>query len=225
WKTIRHGLEVLATTAKATRHQRERSDIVRQREALALNLINPYYATSDTPSAFRPRTQDLFKTEPFQAIIEQPSDVTVTAADFQPAMDALPDLVAAGAREVQSMILQRMIDGGATNVGSPITPSDFGKIELATSTFFCKARPDYNVLPICGAKDMDSHRCYAFRDEPRHQCLSYDRRASSAVAALIAAADLDPTTTVDHMDELDLRFHSPDLPGESARLALNWRDA
>ncbi|KAG8905745.1 hypothetical protein FRC00_013049, partial [Tulasnella sp. 408] len=140
-------------------------------------------------------------------------------------MDALPDLVAAGAREVQSMILQRMIDGGATNVGSPITPSDFGKMELATSTFFCKSRPEYNVLPICGAKDMDSHRCYAFRDEPRHQCLSHDRRASSAVAALIAAANLDPTTTVDQMDELDLRFHSPDLPGESARLALNWRDA
>ncbi|KAG9042931.1 hypothetical protein FS837_010215 [Tulasnella sp. UAMH 9824] len=226
WKSIRRGLEVLVNEAKVSRHQRERSEIVRQRESLAENLIDAYYTTSDTPSAFRPRARALFQAEPFRAIIEQPNDVTVYAADFQAAVDALPDLVAAGAREVQLAVLQRMLDGGATNVGSPITPSDFDKIELATSTFFCKSMSPYNVLPICGGSDMDSHRCYLFRgSESRHQCLLYDHRASSTVAALIAAANLDPTITVDQMDQLDLRWHCPDLEGEAAQLALNWRDA
>lgn len=227
WKSIRPGLEVLASQAKAARHQEERSDILRERRSLAENLIMAYYTTSDTPSAFRPRARELIQREPFRAIIELPNDVTVSAADFQPALDALPDLVADAAEEFQSMLLQRMIAGGATNVGSPITSSDFAKIELATSTFFCQLRPPaYSGLPICGGEDIDTHLCNLFPpSQSRQLCLSYVHGASSAVAALIAAANLDSTITVDQMDQMDLRFHCPDLPGESARLAMGWRDA
>ncbi|KIO30663.1 hypothetical protein M407DRAFT_20380 [Tulasnella calospora MUT 4182] len=119
-----------------------------------------------------------------------------------------------------------MIDGGATNIDSPTTPSNFGKLELATSTFFCKSSSNHNGLPVCGGDDIDSHRCYTFpASGPRYQCLSYDHRASSAVVALLAAANLDPNTTADQIDQLDLRFHCPSLPDELHRLAMSWRDA
>lgn len=88
--------------------------------------------------------------------------------------------------------------------------SDFWKLEFATSTFFCTSRSNYNGLLICGPEDMDSHRCDTFPAlEPIHECLSYDHWASSAVAALIAAANLHPDTTAEQMDRLDLRFYCP----------------
>ncbi|KIO24005.1 hypothetical protein M407DRAFT_26536 [Tulasnella calospora MUT 4182] len=226
WKIIRRRLEPLVNEVKTQRLAVERPPIIKQRETVAENLIKSYYTTLDVASAFRPRPQDLFQTEPFRAIIDLPNEITVTAAEFQPAMDALLELVSNGARETQSILLQCMIDGGATNIDSPITPSDFGKLELATSTFFCKSSSNYNGLPVCGGEDITSHRCYTFpASAPSHQCLSYDHRASNAVIALITAANLDLNTTADQMDQLDLRFHCPSLPDELHRLAMSWRDA
>lgn len=117
-----------------------------------------------------------------------------------------------------------MIDGGATNIDPSITESDFDKIHLATSTFFCKS--SYNGLPVCGKDDLGAHACYgAPISHGKYHCLYYDRRASNAVAALLVAANLGQNTTVAQMDDMDLRFHCPGWLKQSTRLAMSWRDA
>ncbi|KAG9044254.1 hypothetical protein FS837_008550, partial [Tulasnella sp. UAMH 9824] len=99
WKSIQHELESLVIKAEAERHRRERSEIVRQREALARYLIEEYCNTSNDGSAYLLNSQDVLQTEPFRAIIELPNDVAVTVGAFQPALDTLPDLAAARLRE------------------------------------------------------------------------------------------------------------------------------
>ncbi|KIO15698.1 hypothetical protein M407DRAFT_34714 [Tulasnella calospora MUT 4182] len=224
WKTILPELEALINRVKDRRLRRERSQIVDQRRALADNLVKYYQITPDIAPAFRPGSWDLVKSESFQAIIDLPNEVSVTAAEFQPALDALPDLVSEAAKEIQSNLLQNMIDGGATNIDPSITESDFDKIHLATSTFFCKS--SYNGLPVCGKDDLGAHACYgAPISHGKYHCLYYDRRASNAVAALLVAANLGQNTTVAQMDDMDLRFHCPGWLKQSTRLAMSWRDA
>lgn len=181
-------------------------------------------ATSAVSPAFHPRLRNLLDSESFQAIISQPNEVAVNALSFQPALDTLPDQFAKAAKAIQSHLLQRMVGGGAANVDPSITDSAFDKIGLATSTFFCQT--DYYALPVCSKDDLNSHKCYGFLTSPdRYPCLSYDHRGSSAVVSLLAAANLNPNTTADEMDEMDLRFYCPGWPDQSNPSAMNWRDA
>ncbi|KAG8965768.1 hypothetical protein FRC05_003027 [Tulasnella sp. 425] len=219
WAAIRPSLEALTIRAQERRLQRDRDLVIRQREAIAESVIKPCLATSAVSPAFHPRLRNLLDSVSFQAIISQPNEVAVSADSFQSALDTIPDQLAKTAKAIQSHLLQRMVNGGAMNVDPSIIESDFSKIGLATSTFFCKT--DSHGLPVCSKDDLNSHRCPRFPASPdKCQCLSYGHEASNVVAALLAAANLDPNTTADEMDEMDLRFHCPGW-----QLAMNWRDA
>ncbi|KAG8962231.1 hypothetical protein FRC00_009962 [Tulasnella sp. 408] len=203
---------------------RLREEIVHQRRALAENLLRAYQTPPNIVPAFRPRLLGFVKSGPFQAIIHLPNEVLVTAAEFQSALDTLPDLIAEVAKEIQSNLLQSITEGGATSIDSSLPEADLDTIQLATSTIFCKSQ--YNGLPFCGKDETSTHPCCeASTSAVQDHCLYYDRRASNAVAALLATANLDPNTTVERMDEMDLRFYSPGWPKQLAPLALNWRDA
>ncbi|KAG8914239.1 hypothetical protein FRC00_000286 [Tulasnella sp. 408] len=203
---------------------RLREAIVDQRQALAENLLRIYQIAPNNVPTLRPRLSGFVKSEPFQAIIHLPNEVLVTAAEFQPALDTLPDLIAEAAKEIQSNLLQSITEGGATNIDSSLPEADLDRFQLATSTIFCKSQ--YNGLPFCGKDELSTHPCCeASTSAVQDHCLYYDRRASNAVAALLAAANMDPNTTVERMDVIDLRFYCPGWPKQSAPLALNWRDA
>lgn len=117
-----------------------------------------------------------------------------------------------------------MISGGAANLDPSSIESNFDRIHLATSTFFCQL--DDHILPLCSKDDLSSHCCYAFPEPAiKYHCLAFDHQASSVVAALIAQANLDPNTTADEMDEMDLRFYFSEQPDRSTRMAMSWRDA
>lgn len=221
WAAIRPSLETSVIRAQERRLQRDRDLVIRQREAIAESVIKPCLATSAVSPAFHPRLRNLLDSESFQAIISQPNEVAVSADSFQPALDTIPDQLAKTAKAIQSHLLQRMVNGGATNVDPSIIESDFDKIGLATSTFFCKTDYQYHALPVCSKDDLNSHICPRFPASPdKCLCLSYGHEASNVVAALLTAANLDPNTTADEMDEMDLRFHCPGW-----QLAMNWRDA
>ncbi|KAG9042930.1 hypothetical protein FS837_010214 [Tulasnella sp. UAMH 9824] len=231
WETIRPALEALVEDIKTQRLQRERLQIIDQRQALAESLLKVYQVPSDIPRAFQKPLEEFLFWPSFSFVIHQPNEVSVNAFDFQLALDELPDLLAHAAKEIRADLLRRMIDGGATNVDpssiglgfDKIRPeSDLDEIQLATSTFFC--RSEYNGLPFCGKDDLGTHSCYVVSGV-KHHCLYYDRRASNVVAALLAMANLDPNTTVKQMDEMDMRFYRPGWPKPTAPLALNWRDA
>ncbi|KAG8900828.1 hypothetical protein FRC01_010017, partial [Tulasnella sp. 417] len=106
WKTIRPELEALVNSVKDRRLRRERIETVDQRRALAENLVTHYQITPRIPPAFRPHLWDLVKDEAFQTIIHLPNEVSISATEFQPALDTIPDLVAKAAKEIQSNLLQ-----------------------------------------------------------------------------------------------------------------------
>ncbi|KAG8896188.1 hypothetical protein FRC01_011953, partial [Tulasnella sp. 417] len=224
WEIIRPQLEAVVESVKSQRLQRERRQIVDQRQHLAETLLKDYDIPSDIPRAFRKPLLDFLDSVSFQSIIHQPNEVSVTASDFQPALDALPGLVANAAKEIKTGLLQRMIDGGATDIDPSSIESSFDKIPLATSVFFCRC--SHNGLPVCGTDNLASHRCYpSSKTRPNYKCLYHDHRASNVVAALLAAANMDASTTAEQMDDMDLRFHCPGWLNQPSRLAMNWRDA
>lgn len=216
---MRPQLETLVNEAKNQRLERQRQQIIQSRESIAEDLIDAYYTDANIRPAFRtPFTfRDIIASPVFQDVIQQPDDASI---DFQEALDALPELVAEVSQAIQLDLLQRMVDGGAPDLCISPTVSNFDPLLLATATFFCKGC--YLGLPLCGADDLDSHRCLPIPDKPRFYCLSYNHRASTAVVALFEAAGLDPSTTADQMDQRDLRFY---CSGCSPRLAMSWRDA
>ncbi|KAG8962233.1 hypothetical protein FRC00_009964 [Tulasnella sp. 408] len=59
----------------------------------------------------------------------------------------------------------------------------------------------------------------------KYDCLYYDHHAGNLVATLLAAANLDPSTTVEQMDGMDLRFYCPGWANQPGRMAMGWRDA
>ncbi|KAG9044255.1 hypothetical protein FS837_008551 [Tulasnella sp. UAMH 9824] len=224
WETIRPQLEAVIGYVKTQRLQRERDQIIVQRQALAKSVLKNYEIPTDVPRAFwKPLEEFVFWGPGFYSIIHQPNEVSVTASDFQPALDELPVLLANGARKIQADLLQRMIDGGATGIASSSPELNPDKISLATSIFWC--RSNNRGLPVCGIESLASHRCRApSTSSPKYSCLYYDHPASNLVAALLAVANLDPSTTAEQMDHLDLRFHCPSWANPSGPLAMNWRD-
>ncbi|KAG8905587.1 hypothetical protein FRC00_013169, partial [Tulasnella sp. 408] len=82
-----------------------------------------------------------------------------------------------------------------------------------------------NGLPYCGAGELDEHTCFPIPNTPKFHCMSYDHRAGSAVAALLAVAGLEPNITAEQMDEMDLRFCCSGCSNGTSRLAMSWRDA
>ncbi|KAG8962228.1 hypothetical protein FRC00_009959 [Tulasnella sp. 408] len=192
WEIIRPQLEAVVENVRTQRLQRERNQIIVQRQALAKSVLKDYEVPTDVPRAFwRPLEEFIFSGPSFYSIIHQPNEVSVTASDFQPALDELPVLLANGARTIQADLLKRMIDGGAPDINS--------------------SSPDLNPDRI--------------RSATSYHCLYYDHPASNLVAALLAVANLDPNTTAEQLDDLDLRFHCPSWANPSGRLALSWRDA
>ncbi|KAG9042928.1 hypothetical protein FS837_010212 [Tulasnella sp. UAMH 9824] len=224
WESIRPTLESVVEDVKTWRLKRERSQIIDQRQALAENLLKNYQAPSDVPPAFQTPFEEFQFWPSFSSIVHQPNEVSVTASDFQPALDELPDLLAQAASEIQADLLRRMINGGATDINPSSLGPNFDKIRLATSLFWC--RSSYNGLPVCGIDNLASHRCRESSTSVRkYKCLFYDYRASNLVKTLLATANMDPSTTAEQMDGMDLRFHCPGWANQPGRLAMGWRDA
>ncbi|KAG8914240.1 hypothetical protein FRC00_000287 [Tulasnella sp. 408] len=225
WETIRPQLEAVVENVKTQRLQRERNEIIVQRQALAKSVLKNYEVPTDVPRAFWRPLEEFIRFGPsFYSIIHQPNEVSVIASDFQPALDELPVLLASGAKTIQADLLKRMIDGGAPDINSSSPELSFDKIRLATSIFWC--RSNNRGLPVCGIDSLASHRCRAPSTSTlKYNCLYYDHPASNLVAALLAVANLDPNTTAEQLDDLDLRFNCPGWANPSGRLALNWRDA
>ncbi|KAG9016663.1 hypothetical protein FRB90_002618 [Tulasnella sp. 427] len=225
WKILQPKLEILVAHAKANRLRVERLRIIGQREDIARQLIKAYYESEDMLNTIRPSPEDVFKLEEFQAVIQLPNEATVTVASFEAATDALPRAVAAATEEIQRRLLKSMVDRGATNVQSPVDVSDGRKLELATSIFLC--RTHITAWPVCGAYDLNNHKCYtAYYGPSLGSCLQYNHDASIFVSKLLKAADLDPKTTGEEMDQLDLRFYCHENLSESGvRLAMSWKSA
>ncbi|KAG8914238.1 hypothetical protein FRC00_000285 [Tulasnella sp. 408] len=224
WETIRPALEAVIEDIKPRRLQIERCQIIDQRQALAESLLKTYQVPSDIPRAFQEPLEECLFWPTFSFIIHQPNEVSVTASDFQPALDELPDLLAQAASEIQADLLRRMLAGGATGIDPSSLGPSFDKIRLATSVFRC--RSSYNGLPVCGLDRLASHRCRPSSTSVRkYDCLYYDHHASNLVATLLAAANLDPSTTAEQMDGMDLRFHCPGGANQPGRMAMGWRDA
>ncbi|KAG8940776.1 hypothetical protein FRC04_005045 [Tulasnella sp. 424] len=219
WNTMRPQLETLVNEAKNQRLERQRQQTIQSRESIAEDLIDEYYTSANIRPAFTPPFgfRDIIASAVFQDVIQRPNDVSI---DFQEALDALPELVAEVSQAIQLDLLQRMVDGGAPDLCISPTVSNFDPLLLATATFFCNGC--YLGLPLCGADELDSHRCLPIPNKPRFYCLSYNHRASTAVVTLFEAAGLDPSTTAGQMDQRDLRFY---CSGCSPRLAMSWRDA
>ncbi|KIO30661.1 hypothetical protein M407DRAFT_20376 [Tulasnella calospora MUT 4182] len=225
WNTIRPQLEIAVNQAKTERLDREYRRAVQSRQGLAENLVREYYTNSNIRPAFRPRSyvRDVISSKQFQDVIHQPTEVSVAREDFQEALDTVPELASNMSQEIQLYLLQLMVAGGAPDIDTSPTGSSFDALLLATATFFCKANS--NGLPHCGAGELDEHSCFPIPQKPKFCCLSYDHRAGSAVAALLAVAGLDPNTTAEQMDEKDLRFSCLGCSNEWSRLAMSWRNA
>ncbi|KAG9042933.1 hypothetical protein FS837_010217 [Tulasnella sp. UAMH 9824] len=225
WNMIRPQLEIAVNQAKDERLNRERQRIVMSRQQLAETLVREYYASSNIKAVFRSRSYvgDIVSSTMFQDVIHRPFEVSVAREDFQEALNTVPELASNASREIQLHLLQLMIAGGAPGIDPSPTGSSFDVLLSVTATFFCRARID--GLPYCGAGELDEHYCFPIPNKPKFYCLSYDHRAGSTVAALLAMARLDPNTSAEQMDEKDLRFCCSGCSNGSSRLVMSWRDA
>lgn len=222
---MRAKLELTANQAKPQRLKRERKRVVKSRRGVAETLVRECYTNSDIRPAFRSGScvQDILSSKIFQDVINRSAEVSVTREDFQEALDTVPEVASNASREIQLHLLQIMVSGGAPDIDTSPTLSNFDALLLATATFFCNATS--NALPHCGAGDLDEHCCTPDKKKPKFYCLLYDHRAGSAVAALLAVAGLELGTTPEQMDEKDLRFCCSGCSNGSSRSVMSWRDA
>ncbi|KAG9029668.1 hypothetical protein FS837_003486 [Tulasnella sp. UAMH 9824] len=225
WDMMRPTLEMAVNEAKSKHVERERNRVVQSRKNLAETLVGEYYSNSNIRPAFRSHScvRDVVSSKMFEEVIQRPTEVSVIRGDFEEALHTVPELAANASRGIQCHLLKLMIMGGALDIKRSPTGSSFGALLLVTATFFCNVGS--NRLPYCGVGELDGHCCPPAKNKPKFHCLSYNRRASSAVAALLTEAGLDSNTTAEQMDEMDLLFSCSGCSNGSSPLVMNWREA
>lgn len=225
WDMMRPQLEILVNEAKSKRLKQEQKRAVQSRRDLAETLVGEYYAKSNIRPAFRSQSfvRDIVSSKMFQEVIQRPTEVSVAREDFEEALDTVPELASNAALAIQRHLLKLMVAGGAPDIKTSPTGPSFDALLSVTATFFCSTRS--NTLPYCGVGELDRHCCFPRKKQPKFYCLSYNRRASSAVAALLTVAGLDSNTTVEQMDKMDLSFSCSGCSSGSSPLVMSWREA
>ncbi|EPQ54810.1 hypothetical protein GLOTRDRAFT_139298 [Gloeophyllum trabeum ATCC 11539] len=230
WNNIQGPLIKWMEEKKLQRLEHDRIEAMLMRDAMAADLYEEWLRTQSPVEAY-PSIADVLLMKEFNDIILQPADIDVTAADFAPAMGALPRLVEewrekTGLKLCELMSREEGQDEEALNVPR--------RLELATTIFRCTSCRDFINYPralshkcLTRPRYANPKRGYCAKEAGEkqsdlmlrwgtleHEPWNYDGngllfadKASDLVKQLVESCGLDPdTTTREEMNERNDRF-------------------
>ncbi|KAF9534026.1 hypothetical protein CPB83DRAFT_844980 [Crepidotus variabilis] len=218
WITLRKDAEPEVILQRERRLERAQALLRQNRRELIDERFDAYRQTLPPPRwKYLPRTLDISFFEPFSTLVLADSTTEVTAASFDDAFKALPDLLEKADAELKDALRASLPEGKKTSrkgKGRAFTSKTTDPLDLAHSVFKCHRTERYCNYLI-GWDAVASHHCLeedsGLSDMP--DIFSYDRplaympTAAAFADQIIELAGLDPTTALaQDMDQLDLRF-------------------
>ena len=235
WSNIKPTLIPILAELRETRLDKERFQTLRARHLLAANVLK-IYALQRPITDIIPGMADVCEMPPFKTVIwDTPTDVAVTEAAFESAMEQLPQLIDQWRNDKDSELLH-LLDPSFK------LPEDRGQLNLATSRFHCQKCHHTIAYPR-----VLIHKCMTVYGYSRcdgldktldriwnsffHQTWNFNkdrlREARTKVRHIIACCSKEPDSTTDEeMDQLDARLECLHCwSSVQGRLAMDWRAA
>ncbi|KAG0706614.1 hypothetical protein DFH29DRAFT_900438 [Suillus ampliporus] len=93
WQNIQHKMIEFMGQMRQFRIQQERKRQIRQRQSILATIYSDYQRENNTQQYLMPTAADLFGMPDVHNIVELPAHLTITAEDFQPFREKLPDKI------------------------------------------------------------------------------------------------------------------------------------
>lgn len=239
WSRIRTAVEAEVNKWKGERIARERKPLIESRKTVIKQVYSEYRkALVPTQWAYHPDISQVYTFEDFAALINDPSDSTLTRQHCHEALQSLPSYVKTFNEKKMATLLSLVCqkdDSSSGNNGDDILNLGRTRLDLATSVFQCSSYACNNQGPLIAWQSPIYHTCAGYfhgysRCEDLMPVFKFNDRGSKAVEALAVLLGLDAhTATPTDYDRIDARFVCLNCKvltrsGIHGRETFAWRD-
>ncbi|KAF8890104.1 hypothetical protein BD779DRAFT_1671464 [Infundibulicybe gibba] len=225
WNRIKPLLEPAVSQIREERVRAERLALIDAREKIVRDVFSKFKeSTLPATWSYQPPAYTILGSEHFRGLINDPSDLPLTAEKCSEAAEHLPQLVEQWTREKMCQLASFLPSNAS------VDPPNLFDLDLATSVFHCLGSARSSIKAgrcLIGWDGAAPHlRCGALQnywDRRLHFC----QRGFDAAKALVELLELDPATTLARdVDFADHRFLCANCPSSESKWtkAMLWRD-